>query len=138
MILNEDTLKKLITRIVEELTDDDTTTYEFDADDPDLQSKIKKLEIDPVLYDKSKDKIEIKTEEQVYTKKDLQKLTLEKKYNAKVYKKSELVEELGLDEKKEVNPWAVCGANIDKSENPEKYERCVKKVKKSTGYKDKK
>lgn len=30
----------------------------------------------------------------------------------------------------EVNPWAVCGENISKKENPEKYERCVKKVKK--------
>lgn len=30
----------------------------------------------------------------------------------------------------EVNPWAVCHTTVDKDEDPEKYERCVKKVKK--------
>ena len=29
----------------------------------------------------------------------------------------------------EVNPWAVCHVTVDKDEDPEKYERCVKKVK---------
>jgi len=29
------------------------------------------------------------------------------------------------------NPWAVCHATVDKDEEPEKYERCVKKVKKN-------
>jgi len=28
------------------------------------------------------------------------------------------------------NPWAVCSENIDKKEEPEKWERCVLKVKK--------
>lgn len=30
----------------------------------------------------------------------------------------------------EYNPWAVCSENIDKEEETEKHERCVKKVKK--------
>ena len=30
----------------------------------------------------------------------------------------------------DVNPWAVCHTTVDKDEDPEKYERCVKKVKK--------
>ena len=29
----------------------------------------------------------------------------------------------------DVNPWAVCHTTTDKDENPEKYERCVQKVK---------
>jgi hypothetical protein len=29
-----------------------------------------------------------------------------------------------------VNPWAVCHTTVDKDEDPEKYERCVQKVKK--------
>ena len=29
----------------------------------------------------------------------------------------------------DVNPWAVCHTTVDKDEDPEKYERCVKKVK---------
>jgi len=28
------------------------------------------------------------------------------------------------------NPWAVCNSRIDKDKEPEKYERCVQKVKK--------
>lgn len=41
-------------------------------------------------------------------------------------------EYIKLAKKKEwdPNPWAVCHTNIDKDENPEKFERCVKKVKK--------
>lgn len=31
---------------------------------------------------------------------------------------------------KEVNPWAVCHTTVDQESNPEKYERCVKDVKK--------
>ena len=27
------------------------------------------------------------------------------------------------------NPWAVCHTTVDKNKDPEKYERCVKKVK---------
>ncbi len=30
----------------------------------------------------------------------------------------------------DVNPWAVCHTTVDKDEDPEKYERCVQKVKK--------
>ena len=30
----------------------------------------------------------------------------------------------------EYNPWAVCHTTVDKDEEPAKYERCVKKVKK--------
>ena len=30
----------------------------------------------------------------------------------------------------EYNPWAVCHTTVDKDKDPEKYERCVKKVKK--------
>ncbi len=30
----------------------------------------------------------------------------------------------------DVNPWAVCHTTTDKDEDPAKYERCVKKVKK--------
>jgi len=37
-----------------------------------------------------------------------------------------------LSEKKEwdPNPWAVCHTTVDKDEDPEKFERCVQKVKK--------
>ena len=28
------------------------------------------------------------------------------------------------------NPWAVCEVSVGKDEDPEKYERCVKKLKK--------
>lgn len=28
------------------------------------------------------------------------------------------------------NPWAVCHTTVDKEKDPEKFERCVKKVKK--------
>ena len=28
------------------------------------------------------------------------------------------------------NPWAVCHTTVDKDKDPEKYERCVQKVKK--------
>lgn len=41
--------------------------------------------------------------------------------------------------KKKVNPWAVCNASTGgKKKNPEKFEKCVKGVKKKTGYKDEK
>ena len=37
-----------------------------------------------------------------------------------------------LSKKKEwdPNPWAVCHTTVDKEKDPEKYERCVKEVKK--------
>jgi len=34
------------------------------------------------------------------------------------------------EEEWDPNPWAVCHSRIDKDEEPEKFERCVKKVKK--------
>jgi hypothetical protein len=37
---------------------------------------------------------------------------------------------------KEDNPWAICHTTVDKDKDPEKYERCVKKVKKKTNYKE--
>lgn len=41
--------------------------------------------------------------------------------------------------KKKPNPWAVCNASTGgKKKNPEKFESCVKGVKKKTGFKDKK
>jgi hypothetical protein len=41
--------------------------------------------------------------------------------------------------KKKVNPWAVCNASTGgKKEEPEKFEKCVKGVKKKTGYTDNK
>jgi len=33
---------------------------------------------------------------------------------------------------KAVNPWAVCHTTVDKDSNPEKYERCVKDIKKKS------
>ena len=36
----------------------------------------------------------------------------------------------------DVNPWAVCHTTVDKDKNPDKYERCVKKVKKEHRKKD--
>lgn len=35
---------------------------------------------------------------------------------------------------KKVNPWAVCHTTVDKDKNPEKYERCVKKIKKKQAF----
>jgi hypothetical protein len=41
--------------------------------------------------------------------------------------------------KKKVNPWAVCNASTGgKKKEPEKFEKCVKGVKKKTGYTDSK
>jgi hypothetical protein len=41
--------------------------------------------------------------------------------------------------KKKVNPWAVCNASTSgKKKEPEKFEKCVKGVKKKTGYTDNK
>jgi hypothetical protein len=41
--------------------------------------------------------------------------------------------------KKKVNPWAVCNSSTGgKKEEPEKFEKCVKSVKKKTGYADNK
>jgi hypothetical protein len=41
--------------------------------------------------------------------------------------------------KKKVNPWAVCNASTGgKKKEPEKFEKCVKGVKKKTGYTDNK
>jgi hypothetical protein len=41
--------------------------------------------------------------------------------------------------KKKVNPWAVCNSTTKgKSKEPDKFEKCVKGVKKKTGFKDNK
>ncbi|MBD3335761.1 MAG: hypothetical protein GF355_09620 [Candidatus Eisenbacteria bacterium] len=37
----------------------------------------------------------------------------------------------GKSSKKRVNPWAVCNARLGKGRSEKKFERCVKKVKKS-------
>lgn len=40
---------------------------------------------------------------------------------------------MGVEAKKKgkkVNPWAVCNSKIDRSESPEKFERCVQDIKK--------
>jgi len=144
MIINEDSLKKLIEMVMEELSTTDTgTTYEFKSDDPDLQSKTSKLTNDSTLFDKSKDKIEVKTEN-VHKIADIKRMVMERKYHGKAYKKSELIEmltkkedvcECGEIKEEENNPWAICSANIDKSKNPEKHERCVKNVKKQNNIK---
>ena len=40
--------------------------------------------------------------------------------------------------KKKVNPWAVCSDSTGgKKKDPKKFEKCVKSVKKKTGFKDK-
>lgn len=41
-----------------------------------------------------------------------------------------MVEAESSNNGKPVNPWAVCHTTVDSEEDPEKYERCVKKVKK--------
>ena len=44
--------------------------------------------------------------------------------------KTALYQKLSKKKEWDPNPWAVCHTTVDKDENPEKYERCVKKVKK--------
>lgn len=228
-MLNEESLKELIEMVMEELGSSDSgTTYEFKSDDPDLQTKTNKLTSDSTLFDKSKDKIEVKTEN-VHKIADIKRMVMERKYHGKAYKKSELIEMItkkeyvcecggeikedskdfikknvikinltlsdqGLQKFKKIptfnellypnqinslkvgeniltvnnyifgklqrvsgydgsgnisvskiennetieeenNPWAICSANIDKSKNPEKHERCVKNVKKQNNIK---
>lgn len=74
----------------------------------------------------------------ILTKSEINKMILENKHNAKVYSKKDFIKEISEDmpvkEENENNPWAICSANISKKKNPKKHERCVKKVKKSTGY----
>jgi hypothetical protein len=42
------------------------------------------------------------------------------------------------ESKQKPNPWAVCNASTGgKKKNPAKFEKCVKGVKKKTGFKDK-
>lgn len=93
-MLNEESLKELIEMVMEELGSSDSgTTYEFKSDDPDLQTKTNKLTSDSTLFDKSKDKIEVRTEN-VHKISDIKKMVVERKYNGKAYKKSELFEML--------------------------------------------
>jgi hypothetical protein len=77
--------------------------------------------------------------ESVYTKADVIKLMLEKKYDGKAYSKKDFInllndgtckEDEQVTEGGDNNPWAICSANIDKKEEPAKHERCVKAVKK--------
>lgn len=41
-----------------------------------------------------------------------------------------LYQKLSKNKEWDPNPWAVCEVSVDKDEDPDKYERCVKKVKK--------
>lgn len=41
-----------------------------------------------------------------------------------------------IEAKKKTNPWAVCHTTVDKDKNPDKYERCVKDVKKKEASKN--
>ena len=42
-----------------------------------------------------------------------------------------------ISKKKEYNPWAICHTTVDKEKDPEKYERCVQKVKEEQKKKEK-
>jgi len=53
---------------------------------------------------------------------------MEKDAKKKAKEKKEDVKSSGDD--RNPNPWAVCHTTVDKKKNPEKYERCVKDVKK--------
>ena len=49
----------------------------------------------------------------------------------KVLKTKEYIKLAGKKKKEwDPNPWAVCHTTVNKDEDPEKFERCVKKVKK--------
>ncbi len=43
--------------------------------------------------------------------------------------KTALYQKLSKSKKWDPNPWAVCEDSVGKVENPEKFERCVQKVK---------
>jgi len=56
------------------------------------------------------------------------------KEDKKIMTKQELIENtLKEDKKTKGNPWAICSSKINKKENPEKYEKCVREVKKQYG-----
>lgn len=50
--------------------------------------------------------------------------------------KHEADEEVEEAKKYKGNPYAICGKNIDRKKEPEKYERCVQDVKKKTDWKN--
>lgn len=59
------------------------------------------------------------------------KIKLSKSQWEKIGKTAGWITEAKKKKKKyDPNPWAVCHTTVDKDKNPEKYERCVKKVKK--------
>ena len=48
----------------------------------------------------------------------------------------ESYEQVLEEAKKKANPWAICNSSTGgKKKNPEKFEKCVKGVKKKTGFK---
>jgi hypothetical protein len=52
--------------------------------------------------------------------------------------KPESIQRESKETKEKGNPWAICNKSTGgKKENPEKFEKCVKGVKKKTGYKKK-
>lgn len=51
------------------------------------------------------------------------------KINKIVLTKSELMQVSKKKKKYNPNPWAVCEKSVGKKNNPEKFERCVQKVK---------
>ena len=52
--------------------------------------------------------------------------------------KPESIQKESKETKEKGNPWAICNKSTGgKKENPEKFEKCVKGVKKKTGYKKK-
>ena len=48
----------------------------------------------------------------------------------KILKTANYIKEARKKKEWDPNPWAVCHTTINKDEEPEKFERCVKKVKK--------
>ena len=48
----------------------------------------------------------------------------------KIYKTASYIK---LSKEWDPNPWAICHSKLDKDKNPEKFERCVMKVKSKQG-----
>ena len=75
------------------------------------------------------------------TDRDIVKKTVEKRKKNKSKNKSkkkacscEIVEAKGKKKDWDPNPWAVCNTTVEKDKDPEKFERCVKKVKKQQAF----
>lgn len=104
---------------------------DYELNGPGWKSK-DKVHKNKAKYDRNKGKRDFLNDnvnEDVLSKADIMNMIMEKKYNGKVYRKSELISELSEVNEGENNPWAVCSVDIDRKDNPSKYERCVKKVK---------